>query len=1057
MKKTRSILTIFLVVIMMLALFPAAAFAAGSGPTATAAVKGGDVTITVKDGDVTVTGTGQFVKNSTQTYEIDGYTVKVEYNGNGVKSATVTGSPAVSSPAVSSPGGGEKAPALVSESNAPAPKPGVNVSGGDMTWNGFDQAAAKAFTQSASKDKTPPATACVPVTSKKTDASGDKIPSNAHSGDYPGVYFYWNDKQKDDGILKVDPAVFDLFDDEWFYITAKNSNAYWDYRILPEQGVPTSEGYLLYQIPRYFMYKDKNNKEVKDELKNINMIFIGGNYKDAYLTISKDWLDEEGNLIDDEAVIEKLNGLLTFSSNAGKLGLGENVIKITDYNTAFYGKKVTVTEGALKGYATKQNPISVTVKYNDDPVKAIAFENQKQKAKITIKKDWDLLPGTTAPEARFTWGPLPYEEGAAGNEAKAGDVIEVKEGGYWFLETPIDGFTAEPGYQEITVVAGEKYTVSFKNKEDRATLTVIKVWEDEYLPDGSPVPAAEFTNGYALGTVTVKAGENIAFEEEAIQGACVMDGWAYTFVFDFVTVDGVRSDENKVDFDAAKDASHEVVFHNKWEREALPSNVTVTKTWEFGDLPEAQQAELKELLEFDANFDFTLGETAPVPAGTKLHISEAIIDWSYDASTDTQDILYTVACDEKVYKERAGRDQDYVFAFTNTVNKSVSDKPADVTVEKVWAGCFGELPAKVQSLLRDKLSFNANFEFVLGESQKIAAGEELLISEKAMKEWSYDASTATSEIIYTIVFDQSEYAWTTEPGGAMTFTFTNTVEKTVTPKKAAVEVVKIWKDAAGNLVTDQGFLGELNDMLTFTNGFWLGENVIDAGPVTIMENPINTFTYGGVDYSVTFESVTLTDPEGGQTAGNMNNSGSGVSFDAVKGESYTVTFVNVIDTAIITTGLDGGGKIPSTTHYDRWWGYGVLCYSSNTTDKTYDGKFYVAFEPGFWDKYEYAKIGFGTAGNIMFYAYFTEDSYEIQKPDGTVLDSGALGSSFTIPSSWGTHYYNGNGYMGQTLYGAWIVNPFDGSGSRQAYCLELKPLAASSIISPAIPDLLEDE
>ena len=1054
MKKHRSIITICLVAIMVLSLCPMTAFAAAAGPAATAAVKGSDVTITVKDGDVTVTGTAQFVKNTTQTYEIDGYTVKVEYNGNGVKSATVVGSPAAGEKAPAT----EKAPAPVSESNAPAPKPGVSATGGDMAWNAYDQAAAKAFTQSASKDKAPPATACVPAASKKSDASGDKIPSNAHSGDYPGLYFYWNDKQKDDGILKVDPAVFGMFKGESFYITAKNSNAYWDYSIRPDDGVPTSEGYLLYQIPRYFMYTDKNKKEVKDELKNINMIFIGGDYKDAFITIGKDWLDEEGDLIDNAELIEKLNGLLSFTSNAGKLGLGENAIKITDYNTAFYGKKLVVTEGALKGYATKQNPISETVKYSDSPVKAITFENQKQKAKIAVKKDWDLLPGTVAPEARFTWGPLPYEDGAMGNEAKAGDVIEVKEGGYWFLEAPIDGFTATPGYQEITAEAGGKYTVSFKNKEDRATLTVAKVWEDDSLPDGSAVPAAEFTNGYALGTVTVKAGTNIAFEEEAIQDTFVSDGWAYTFVFDFVTVDGVKSLENKVDFDAEKDAAHEVVFHNKWEREALPSSVTVVKDWEFGDLPEAQQAELKGLLDFKASFSFTLGEATEIPAGTKLRISEIPIDWSYDASTATQDIIYTVKCDKKAYKETAGRDQDYVFAFTNKVIKSESYKPADVTVTKEWDGCFDELPADVKAGLIGELSFDANFVFVLGESQKIAMGEELSISENAIEGWSHDASTSAEEIIYTVECDSNSYTEETEPGGAIAFAFTNTILKTVIPKTATVEVVKIWKDAAGNPVTGQGFIAELNGKLSFTNGFWLGEKkVVDAGPVAFMENPIDPFVYNGVKYSVTFESVTLTEADSEQPAGNTGNAGPGVNFDAEKGKSYTVTFVNVVDTVTIDTGLDGGGKIPSVTHYDRWWGYGVLCYSSNTTDKAYDGKFYVAFEPGFWDKYEYAKIGFGTKGDIKFYAYFTENSFTVQKPDGTEIDSGTYSDAFAIPPSWGTHYYNGAGYMGQSLNGAWIVNPFDGTGSRQAYCLELKPLPASSIDNPALPDLTEDE
>ena len=1045
MKKTRKLFAISIVIAMMLAFIPTAAFA--DGPSVTALLKGNDVTITVKDGSNTFTDTVQFAKNTTQTYVISGYTVKVEYSGGGMKKVEV----------VSSPASGSQAPPLVSDTNAPAPKPGVDVKGGDMTWNGYDQAAAKAFVQSASKDKALPKTALEPKESKKTDASGDKIPSNAHSGDYPGLYFYWNDKQKDDGILKVDPDVFDLFKNGEFYITAKNSNAYWDYLILPDKGVPTSEGYLLYQIPRYFMYSDKNNKTVNDELKNINMIFIGGEYKDAFLIINKNWFDEDGNPVDEE-LADDLNMYLFFNSNAGQLKLGENLIKITDYSSAFYGKKITVTEGAIKGYAAKQNPLSATVKYNDDPVKAITFENQKQKAKITIEKKWDLLPGSAAPEASFSWGPLPRTDGSDVFDAKAGDVLEVKEGGYWFEEVPIDGFTAEGGdYQTLEAEAGGKYTVKFTNKEDRATLTIRKVWEWKMtmLPDGSALPAAQFTNGYGLGTVTVKAGANIAFEEVAITDTYTSeDGWVYSFKFDYLTVDGVKSKVNEVDFDALKDCDHEVVFHNKWEREALPSNVTVVKEWDFGDLPEAQQAKLKGLLDFSASFDFQLGKATEVPADTYLSIYEKPIKWSYDASTATQEIIYTVKCDKSVYSKTAGRDQEYVFTFTNTVNKSVTDKPADVRVMKKWNEEFYSMPEEAQNELLGELSFDASFDFTLGETQKITAGTYLTISENAIEGWEYDASTASEEIIYTVVCDQISYAETASLGGAYEFTFRNTVKKTVVPKTAQVEVVKIWKDSAGRQITDAGFLATLEKKLYFTNGYRLGEKEVGLGAVAFQEDPIAPFEYEGVKYSVAFDSVTVAETNGKAFTDNSSNTGPGVDFIAEGGQSFAVTFVNVVDTESINTGLNGEGKISSTTQYDRWWGYGVLCYSSNSTDS---GGFFVAFKPGFWDEYEYARIGFGTGGDIMFYAYFTSDGYELQDANGIVKYSGSY-DPYTIPESWGTHYYkDGKGFMGETLDGAWFANPFT-SGSRQAYFLELKPAVASSLSSDlTVPDYIPGE
>jgi len=65
-------------------------------------------------------------------------------------------------------------------------------------------------------------------------ASGDKIPSNAHSADFPGIYFIWDSKQKDNGYLKVDASMFDTA--ESFVLTAKESSTYWDFTIAPQPG-----------------------------------------------------------------------------------------------------------------------------------------------------------------------------------------------------------------------------------------------------------------------------------------------------------------------------------------------------------------------------------------------------------------------------------------------------------------------------------------------------------------------------------------------------------------------------------------------------------------------------------------------------------------------------------------------------------------------------------------------------------------------------------------------------------------------------------------------------
>jgi len=95
----------------------------------------------------------------------------------------------------------------------------------------------------------------------RKDASGDKITSNAHSADFPGIYFIWDSKQKDNGYLKVAASVFEKY--EYFVLTSKESNKYFDFTVAPEvnQGT-TGDGCYVFYIPKVY-----NNK-------NINMVFI---------------------------------------------------------------------------------------------------------------------------------------------------------------------------------------------------------------------------------------------------------------------------------------------------------------------------------------------------------------------------------------------------------------------------------------------------------------------------------------------------------------------------------------------------------------------------------------------------------------------------------------------------------------------------------------------------------------------------------------------------------------------------------------------------------------
>jgi hypothetical protein len=365
------------------------------------------------------------------------------------------------------------------------------------------------------------------------NASGDKIPSNAHSADYPGLYFYWDDKQKDDGVLLVSEWVFDLFQDEYTYtlpnvdkkkpateitveggfiLTAKNSNNYWGFVITKATGkrIDTVNGVDIYAyaIPKQIQFINPNNgKNDKEDLKNINMVFIDGKYKDAKFEITKDWYNENGVHITDVVVIAELNKLLTFNN---KYTIGLNVVKINDYMTAYKGAKITVTEGAIKGYKPQEgtkNSYTITVKYNDDPTKVIDFHNQKQWAKIEIKKIWLDNAGLRIeqPEGISATFNIVGASALLTTDYKSGvgtGLYEVKEGTYSITENPITGFDLVEirvngnivPQATVTIAAGDTCEVVFVNQDPTPPRNPFKLLKNI---KGTTFEAA-FPEGYTM-------------------------------------------------------------------------------------------------------------------------------------------------------------------------------------------------------------------------------------------------------------------------------------------------------------------------------------------------------------------------------------------------------------------------------------------------------------------------------------------------------------------------------------------------------------------------------
>ena len=113
--------------------------------------------------------------------------------------------------------------------------------------SGSDAALARAV---ALNDADKLAAASVkPSVSARTNASGKDISSNAQGTAVPGMYFFWDPKQKDNGYLKVSPSVFD--DYASFVLTTKEANKYWDFLIAPKFGQPLSaDGFYVFFIPK---------------------------------------------------------------------------------------------------------------------------------------------------------------------------------------------------------------------------------------------------------------------------------------------------------------------------------------------------------------------------------------------------------------------------------------------------------------------------------------------------------------------------------------------------------------------------------------------------------------------------------------------------------------------------------------------------------------------------------------------------------------------------------------------------------------------------------------
>ena len=415
---------------------------------------------------------------------------------------------------------------------APAPKPG-NPSWEETLINKYMEARNAPL---------------VGVYNPRGNASGEKIPSNAHSGDFDGIYFFWTDdkgaaSQKDPGVLLVNAYVFDYFSDGKFILTAKNSANYYDYEVRKDLGKVVSfaedgvtPAVYAFGIPRDGYAYLKNGKITYEDFKNINMVFVDGLWRTATYTIKKVWLDSNEDPIDD------------FATFFEELGFEEPV---TPPVATFNRGKASGSSFTFRLYALDTIDITIT----EDNL------------------DWsitNLIPG----DGEYT---------------------------YWFKLFAIDGDTTIQN-KTITLRAGDDITVKFENKIDYTvtpkswpTIAPYKEWQANFtgmtndeindfvnlkINDGNKDLDLEFAEPYVDGDIVEISESFIDYIEDG--------NYIYTIEYLNVEVFFVNSEDDTATGDYNIDYStgivninlnyndkYEVTYYNKITREEIivpPSN-----------------------------------------------------------------------------------------------------------------------------------------------------------------------------------------------------------------------------------------------------------------------------------------------------------------------------------------------------------------------------------------------------------------------------------------------------------------------------------------------------
>ena len=241
-----------------------------------------------------------------------------------------------------------------------------------FSWNGDADDKAAAAIIDATQNNT------------RKNASGPKIASNAHSKEFPGIYFIWDAKHDDSGYLKVSADLFDEYAN--FVLTLKESDTYWDLliEVMPGQQKTADNCYVFF-IPMA-CGNNRINKvfiSVGAELPVIETQPAGGIFKiGEIISLSVSAHSSDGGDISYQWYSNITDSTIGATEISGETS--DEYYPITSAaGTTYYFVVVTNTLSSLNGDKTAQTFSEVVEVTVQEPNSAITF--------LTVSYTYDSL------------------------------------------------------------------------------------------------------------------------------------------------------------------------------------------------------------------------------------------------------------------------------------------------------------------------------------------------------------------------------------------------------------------------------------------------------------------------------------------------------------------------------------------------------------------------------------------------------------------------------------------------------------------------------------------